>query len=167
MKSQFTQENQKYNNETLVVISSTHAGGIYHIGNNTVKHITSIEIDLIPYPEKHGQLTKSGKNGNLQSSGMVYERDYKEEVSEYIKIVTQSVQDYIKAHDHSVTRMIVAAPASIHSEFSTKLLDTLHNVHLFEITLIEGNYTNTPLQDTLSILDTKNLEANILMQNIR
>jgi ABC-type oligopeptide transport system substrate-binding subunit len=166
MKSQFTKENEKYNNETLVIISSTHSGDIHHILNNTVDHIESINIKLVPYPEKHGQLTQSGKNGNLQSSGMVYERDYEEEISEYIKTITQSIQDYIKTHDNSITRMIVAAPASIHSELSDALLDTLHNVHLFEISLIYGNYTKTPLQDALSILDGKEINANILMKNI-
>ena len=167
MKPQFTKENEKYNSKTLVVISSTHSGDIHHVLNNIVGHIESVKIDLIPYPEKHGQLTQSGKNGNLQSSGMVYERDYKEEISEYIKTITQSIQDYIKTHDNSVTRMIVAAPASIHSEFSAKLLDALHNVHLSEISLIDANYSKTPLQEALSIIDGKDLNSNILVQNIR
>lgn len=167
MKSKFTEKNQKFNEKTLLLISSTHSGSIYSILGKKVKLIDSISIDLIPYPEKHGQLTKSGKNGNLQSSGMVYERDYKEEVSDYIQKITSLIQNYIKEHDNSVTRMIIAAPASIHSELSDTLLDNLHNIHLLEVSLVEGNYTNNSLEDIFNILNNKNMDDHVLVKNIK
>ena len=167
MKITFTEKNQKFNNKTLFIISSTHEGKLFHAQKDTFSHIETIDVDFMPYPDKHGQLTKSSPSGNLQKAGMVYERDNEEEISEYIENISLKAQEYISHNDENILRLVVTAPASIHKELEEKLMDTLHNVHLKDVYLVDANYIKNTLGDIISILDKKDFEELLLTKNIK
>ncbi|MCI5051369.1 MAG: hypothetical protein MRY57_03600 [Candidatus Pacebacteria bacterium] len=163
----FTQSKQKFNNNTLCVVSSTHEGKLFHLDKNTSQFVDDISVELLPYPEKHGQLSKTSPSGNLQKTGMVYERDNEEEIAEYITLVSEKIQDFVKNNDEDIYHLIIMAPASIHKNFQSKILDTLHNIHLKDIYLIDGNYLKIPFDETLSILDGKDFEQNLIASEIK
>jgi hypothetical protein len=160
MIQEFTGDKQKFNHQTLLVVSTTHSGDIYTLQNNTLQHVESVDVDLRPYPEKHGQLTSSSPSGNLQKAGMVYERDHEKEIEEYIDTMAQSIQSYLKEHDEEVLRILVTVPSQIKTAFIKNMKDYMHNIHINDLHVIEGNYGNLPLDQLISIIDSKNLSKN-------
>lgn len=154
-KTFFTESHQKFNDHSLIVISSTHGGEMYHLDRSQLTHIDSIKVELIPYPEKHGLLSSAGKDGTLQKSGMVYERDYEEEINEYIEKVSQAIQHYIKDHDEEIRNVIISSPAQVKGKFEEELKSKLHNVHISEIHFVEGNYSKMEITETLEVINKK------------
>jgi len=157
MSELFTGDKQKFNNETLLLVSTTHSGDIYSLQKNKIQHLETVDIDLRPYPEKHGQMTSSSSSGNLQSAGMVYERDHEEEIKEYLEKIGSELQGYIKKHDDEILRILVTVPAKIKGNLHDAIKDHLHNVHINDMYIIEGNYGNMPTPELISILNTKDI----------
>ena|GEM_PF-5756545 len=157
MMQAFTGDKQKFNNQTLLVVSTTHSGDIYTFQKNKLEHKKSVDVNLRPYPEKHGQLTSSSPSGNIQKAGMVYERDHEEEISEYITAMSEAIQNYLKEHDEDILRMLVTVPSQIKGDFTEAMKNTMHNVHINDLHVIEGNYGKLPHEQLISIIDSKDL----------